>query len=98
MVTTAYWYFPSIFPEAFGIVGAEIMASGLVLISSGVGGASELYNDNVSGLTFVPNSASSISSVVKTLLNSPRQLSDLASTASSHSLQYLDVRKISSTY
>ena len=35
--------FPSIFPEAFGIVGAEILSSGLLPISSGVGGASELY-------------------------------------------------------
>ena len=29
--------FPSIHPEAFGIVAAEAMASGLILISSGVG-------------------------------------------------------------
>ena len=32
--------FPSVHPEAFGIVGAEIMSSGVALISSGVGGLS----------------------------------------------------------
>ena len=34
--------FSSIYPEAFGIVAAEIMASGVALVSSGVGGAAEL--------------------------------------------------------
>ena len=35
--------FPSIHPEAFGIVAAEAMASGLALVSSGVGGAAEVF-------------------------------------------------------
>ena len=44
--------FPSIYPEAFGIVSAEIMASGVVLISSGVGGSSELFHHNHTGFYF----------------------------------------------
>ncbi len=44
--------FPSIFPEAFGIVQAEAMASGLTLISSGVGGSKELVEHGVNGLLF----------------------------------------------
>ena len=44
--------FPSIHPEAFGIVAAEMMASGLVVVSSGVGGASELIEDGRTGLLF----------------------------------------------
>ena len=43
--------FPSIHPEAFGIVGAEMMASGLVLVSR-VGGAGELIDDGRTGLRF----------------------------------------------
>ena len=35
--------FTSIHPEAFGIVAAEAMASGLALVSTGVGGASEVF-------------------------------------------------------
>ena len=85
--------FPSIFPEAFGIVGAEIMASGLVLISSGVGGSSELYKNGVSGLTFESNSSASITSIIQKLLNSPSRFADLASNASSYSLKYLNVQR-----
>ena len=45
--------FPSIHPEAFGIVAAEMMASGLVVVSSGVGGAGELIDDGRTGLRFM---------------------------------------------
>ena len=44
--------FPSIHPEAFGIVAAEMMASGLAVVSSGVGGAGELIEDGRTGLRF----------------------------------------------
>ena len=44
--------FPSIHPEAFGIVAAEMMASGLVVVSSGVGGAGELVDGDRTGLRF----------------------------------------------
>ena len=44
--------FPSIHPEAFGIVAAEMMASGLAVVSSGVGGAGELIDDGRTGLLF----------------------------------------------
>ena len=44
--------FPSINPEAFGIVAAEMMASGLAVVSSGVGGAGELIDDGRTGLIF----------------------------------------------
>ena len=39
--------FPSLHPEAFGIVAAEAMASGLALVSTGVGGSSEVFEDGV---------------------------------------------------
>ena len=44
--------FPSIHPEAFGIVAGEMMASGLAVVSSGVGGAGELIDDGRTGLRF----------------------------------------------
>ena len=49
--------FPSVYPEAFGIVAAEAIASGLVLVTSGVGGAAELIEDRVSGFRFKPGDA-----------------------------------------
>jgi glycosyltransferase involved in cell wall biosynthesis len=44
--------FPSIHPEAFGIVAAEMMASRLAVISSCVGGAGELIKHEETGLEF----------------------------------------------
>ena len=44
--------FPSLHPEAFGIVAAEAMASGLALVGTGVGGASEVFEDGISGLHY----------------------------------------------
>ena len=46
--------FPSIHPEAFGIVAAEMMASGLAVVSSRVGGAGELVQHESTGLAFTP--------------------------------------------
>ena len=52
--------FPSMHPEAFGIVAVEAMASGLALLSSGVGGASEVFEDSNSGLRFEAGNADSL--------------------------------------
>ena len=49
---THVFVFPSIYPEAFGIVQAEAMASGLALISSGVGGSKELVKHDINGWLF----------------------------------------------
>jgi glycogen(starch) synthase len=63
--------FPSIHPEAFGIVGAEMMASGLVLVTSGVGGAAELVEPGVSGLRFEPGQAQSLADALRQLMAAP---------------------------
>ena len=65
--------FPSIHPEAFGIVAAEAMASGLVLISSGVGGASEVFEEGKSGLRFKANDPSSLASKLLEVINTPSE-------------------------
>ena len=70
--------FPSIHPEAFGIVAAEMQASGLVLVSSGVGGAAELVESNVSGLLFEPGNAASLAGRLEELARSPAKAQQLA--------------------
>lgn len=67
--------FPSIYPEAFGIVGAEIMASGVALVTSGVGGSSELIEDGLSGLKFEPNNPASLAAALEELIHDLRTLS-----------------------
>jgi len=63
--------FPSIHPEAFGIVAAEMMASGLALVTSGVGGAAELIDDGISGLGFAAGDAYDLAESLKRLIREP---------------------------
>ncbi len=70
--------FASIYPEAFGIVGAEVMASGLALLTTGVGGAAELIEPGISGLRFEANNPSSLVAALEQLLANPGLLAGLA--------------------
>ena len=83
--------FPSIHPEAFGIVGAEAMASGLTLVSSGVGGASELFIDNESGLKFNPGDANDLANKLKYLCENPKRLCELAEAGQAKAIKKLNV-------
>ena len=69
--------FPSISPEAFGIVAAEAMASGLALVSSGVGGAAELFEPEVSGLAFRPGDSGDLARQLNRLATEPGLLARL---------------------
>lgn len=71
--------FPSTYPEAFGIVGAEMQASGLALVSSGAGGAQELFTDGQSGLAFEPGNPADLSRQLARLVNQPGLLETLQS-------------------
>ena len=83
--------FPSIHPEAFGIVGAEAMASGLTLVSSGVGGASELFVDNESGLKFKPGNADDLANKLKMLCEDPKKMCELAKAGQARAVKELSV-------
>lgn len=84
--------FPSIHPEAFGIVAAEAMASGLVLISSGVGGASEVFEDGKSGLHFKANDPESLASKLSHLIHiSPDEFRNLAKNGQNRAEQMFSV-------
>jgi len=47
--------FPSKYPEPFGIAQVEAMAAGLVVVSSGTGGAKEIVRHEANGLIFDPD-------------------------------------------
>ena len=70
--------FASTYPEAFGIAGAEVMASGLVLLTTGVGGAAELIEPGTSGLGFQPGNPASLVAAMQQLLADPLLLVRLA--------------------
>ena len=83
--------FPSIQPEAFGIVGAEAMASGLVLVSSSVGGAAELFEDKKSGLGFQAGDAHDLAEQLRFLCRRPSNLCQIAQAGERHARQKLSV-------
>ena len=83
--------FPSIHPEAFGIVGAEAMASGLVLVSSGVGGAAELFEDKQNGLGFQAGNAQELAERLNFLCQNPLTLRQLAQNGEKHARRKLSV-------
>lgn len=70
--------FPSIYPEAFGIVAAEAMASGTALVSSGVGGSAEIFEDQKSGLLFKANDADDLAAKLEFLCQNPVELRRIA--------------------
>lgn len=69
--------FPSIYPEAFGIVAAEMQASGLALLSSGAGGAAELVLNEVSGLLFEAGNSQHLAQQLRRLVDDPDLLHQL---------------------
>ena len=69
--------FPSTHPEAFGIVAVEAMASGLALLSSGVGGASEVFEHNKTGLKFKAGDPESLAIQIMRLFDEPKLLCTL---------------------
>lgn len=66
--------FPSLHPEAFGIVAAEAMASGLALVSTGVGGASEVFEDGISGLHYPAGNSMALAERLECLARDPALL------------------------
>lgn len=83
--------FPSIHPEAFGIVGAEAMASGLALVSSGVGGAAEVFVDQVSGLRFQAGNSTDLADQLEKLCRDPQKLIRLAQAGTRRARHQLSV-------
>ena len=85
--------FPSMHPEAFGIVAVEAMASGLALLSSGVGGASEVFENNKSGLQFQAGDAQSLTKQIKRLFDEPGLLRALQENSLERARNRFDVQR-----
>lgn len=83
--------FPSIYPEAFGIVAAEAMASGIALVSSGVGGAAEIFEDQRSGLLFNANDADDLAAKLEFLCQNPVELRRIAKNGEVKARKQFDV-------
>ena len=82
--------FPFYIPEAFDRA-AEILASGVVLLSSGVGGASEIFEPSLTGYSFQPGSTPSLSSTIKSCLSNPDKLLSVSTKGKHHVVENFDV-------
>ena len=66
--------FPSIWPEPFGLVMLEAMASGTCLIGSAVGGVPEVLEDGVNGVLVTPADSRALAQSVCDTLNKPESM------------------------
>lgn len=69
--------FPSRFQEPFGISQVEALAAGLVVVSSGTGGAKEIIRDNTDGLLFAAGDDVDLARKLTALAKTPGLMSRL---------------------
>lgn len=86
--------FSSIYPEAFGIVAAEAMASGLALISSAVGGAAELFKNGETGIQFQAGNADDLSKKLQLLAKNPHLLKMIQRNGKQYAMKTFDMMTI----
>jgi 1,4-alpha-glucan branching enzyme len=73
--------FPSLHPESFGMVVAEAMATGVVPISSGVGGAIEVITHGRNGLLVQPENSEALANQLAWCISNKTVLKSMAKKA-----------------
>jgi glycosyltransferase involved in cell wall biosynthesis len=89
--------FPSQVPETFGISQVEAMAAGLVVISSGTGGAQEVIRHDEDGLLFSAPKADELAQQIFSLVQDPARMQRLQRAAQARAVTFSvdhSVRKI----
>ena len=80
--------FPSRFQEPFGISQVEALAAGLVVVSSGTGGAKEIIRDRTDGLLFTPGSDSDLAGKLLDLARNPELMARLQRSGQSRAMTF----------
>ena len=62
---------PSLWPEPFGLVGIEALASGRPVVASSTGGISDWLRDEQNGLAVAPGDVSALARALRRLLDDP---------------------------
>jgi glycosyltransferase involved in cell wall biosynthesis len=81
-------------PEPFGLVIAESMACGRPIVISRGGGAAELIEDGVTGLSFEPGRASDLSACLVKLVDDACLRARLGAAARAVALERFDARRL----
>ena len=86
--------FTSIWPEPFGRVIVEAMASGVAVVGSSVGGAAEILNPEENALTFVPNDSANLSQQLERLIETPALRERLAEAGRETAKNKFDIERM----
>ena len=65
--------FPSTWEEPFGISQVEALAAGLLVVSSGTGGAGETVHDDINGRRFKPGDSEDLAGVLREIYLYPQE-------------------------
>jgi len=86
--------FTSIWPEPFGRVIVEAMASGLTVVGTAVGGAAEILVEDENALLFTPDDPVSLSQQLKRLIESSVLREKLALSGRQTALEKFDIQRM----
>ncbi|MEM9773162.1 MAG: glycosyltransferase family 4 protein [Chloroflexota bacterium] len=86
--------FASVWPEPFGRVIIEAMASGVAVVGTSVGGAAELLDNNVNALTFTPGSEVELAQKLETLIKDKAKKASLIKKGLSDAAQNYDITRM----
>ena len=80
--------FPSQFEEPFGISQVEALAAGLVVVTSGTGGAREIVRDGVDGVQFPANNPAALADRLQALASQPTKFAELQQNGQLRALEF----------
>lgn len=86
--------FTSIWPEPFGRVIVEAMASGITVIGTPVGGAAEILVDGENALTFIPDDPNSLSEKLRRLIAAPKLREQLSKAGRDTAIRDFDIQRM----
>jgi len=86
--------FTSIWPEPFGRVIVEAMASGLTVVGAPVGGAVEILRADENALTFSPDDPSSLAQQLRRLIETPALRERLAKAGRETAIHQFDLQRM----
>jgi glycosyltransferase involved in cell wall biosynthesis len=86
--------FTSIWPEPFGRVIVEAMASGVAVIGTRVGGAAEILIESENALLFTPNDPVSLANQIKKLIELPELRMRLAQAGKESVVNKFDIQRM----
>ena len=86
--------FTSIWPEPFGRVLIEAMASGVVIVGTATGGAAEILTEQEQALIFPPGDAVGLAAQIRRLVEAPPLRQQLARAGRDIALERFDIRRM----